>query len=238
MRWSKSVCVCSVTVAFVADRLLHQTVFCELSIAVLRSLVEDEGARFPGIAESWFMSISKKLSIIPALALLVALADGCASGPSIRSQTDPAADFSKYRTFAFLDEVASDKAAYETFASQYLKTAIAREMQARGFQKAGADADLLVNFHVLTKDKVSVSQTPGGYYVYRRGYYGWGAGGTTNVQNYTEGTLNIDVADRAQKKLLWEGVAVGRVKESARKNPQPAIDAVVAQVFEQFPKQS
>lgn len=184
------------------------------------------------------MSTWQKLSILPALALLIALTSGCASGPSIRSQTDPTADFSRYRSFAFLDEIASGQAAYATFASQSLKAAIAREMQARGFQKAGADADLLVNFNVLTKDKVSVSQTPSGYYGYRRGFYGWGAGGTTSVQNYTEGTLNIDVADRAQKKLLWEGVAVGRVKESARTNPQPAIDAVVAQIFEQFPKQS
>jgi hypothetical protein len=186
--------------------------------------------------ESWLMSTWQKLSIIPALALLIAVMSGCASGPSIRSQTDPTADFSGYKSFAFLDEIASGQAAYATFASQSLKAAIAREMQARGFQKAGADADLLVNFNVLTKDKVSVSQTPSGYYGYRRGFYGWGAGGTTNVQSYTEGTLNIDVADRAQKKLLWEGVAVGRVKESARTNLQSAIDAVVAQIFEQFPK--
>jgi hypothetical protein len=45
------------------------------------------------------------------------------------------------------------------------------------------------------------------------------------------------VADRVQKKLLWEDVAVGRVKESERANLQPAIDAVVAQIFDQFPKQ-
>ncbi len=186
--------------------------------------------------ESWLMSTWQKLSIIPALALLIAVTSGCASGPAIRSQTDATADFSRYKSFAFLDEVAGGQAAYATFASQYLKAAIAREMQARGFQKGGADAELLVNFHVLTKDKVSISQTPSGYYGYRRGYYGWGAGGTTNVQNYTEGTLNIDVADRAQKKLLWEGVAVGRVKESARTNLQPAIDSVVAQIFGQFPK--
>ena len=76
------------------------------------------------------------------------------------------------------------------------------------------------------------------YYGYRGGMYGWGMGvGTeTNVQNYTEGTLNIDVVDRAQKKLLWEGVAVGRIREKALNDPQPVIEAVVTQVFEKFPK--
>ena len=220
---------------------------CELLIAALHSSVEDRGNAVVEVplvviihisSESAFMNMPRKLSI-PALALLIVLVGGCASGPSIHSQSDPAADFSRYTTFAFLDAAAGEQAAYASFASQYLKTAITREMQARGFRKADEAADLLVNFQVLTKDKVRVSQTPSGYYGYRRGFYGWAAAPatTTNVQNYTEGTLNIDVADRVQKKLLWEGVAVGRVKESDRANLQPAIDAVVAQIFERFPKQ-
>ncbi len=188
--------------------------------------------------ESVFMNMPRKLSA-PALALLIVLVGGCASGPSIHSQIDPAADFSRYTTFAFLDDAVGGQAAYASFASQYLKTAITREMQAHGFRKTDAAADLLVNFQVLTKDKVSVSQTPAGYYGYRRRFYGRAVAPATitNVQNYTQGTLNIDAADRVQKKLLWEGVAVGRVNESDRANLQPAIDAVVAQIFDQFPKQ-
>jgi len=57
----------------------------------------------------------------------------------------------------------------------------------------------------------------GGYYGYRRGYYGtWGGygyGTTTHINNYTEGTINVDIVDRAQKRMVWEGVAAGRVDE-------------------------
>ena len=34
--------------------------------------------------------------------------------------------------------------------------------------------------------------------------------------------------------LIWEGVAEGRVSESAMKNPRAAIDAVVAELFQRF----
>lgn len=174
-----------------------------------------------------------------ALVLGAALLAACASKPTIRSNLDPAANFSTYRTFAFYDEVGGGKAKYDSFANQYIKNAIVREMQARGLQRADA-ADLLVNIHVQAKDKVRVSESPayyGGYYGYRGGAYGWGAGVSTTVDNYTEGTLNIDVVDRGTSKLVWEGIAVGRISDKSRDNPQPAIDAVVKQVFERFPVQ-
>ncbi|HEY4370122.1 MAG TPA: DUF4136 domain-containing protein [Steroidobacteraceae bacterium] len=176
-----------------------------------------------------------------SLAVLVALLAACASKPTIRSNVDPAVNFSQYRSFGFLDEATGHKATYDSFANQYIKSAVVREMQARGLQQAEAP-DLLVNVHVQTKDKVRVSETPGtyagGYYGYRGGMYGWGAGvSSTTVDQYTEGTLNVDVIDRATSKLVWEGIAVGRISSKARDNPQPAIDVVVKQVFERYPAQ-
>lgn len=174
--------------------------------------------------------------MLPLVAITVLLA-ACASKPEIRSNVDPATDFSRYRTFGFYDETTGRKPAYESFADQYIKSAIVRELQARGLQQSQAP-DLLVNIHVQTKDKMRVSETPSasyGYYGYRGSMYGWGSGVATTVENYTEGTLNIDVIDRTSSKLLWEGIAVGRINEQARENMQPAIDAVVKQVFERFP---
>ena len=94
-----------------------------------------------------------------------------------------------------------------------------------------------MNTHVQTQEKVKVTESPSGYYGYRYGMYGWGAGVSTTVDNYTEGTLNVDVIDAATNRLVWEGVAIGRIHEKARDDPQPAIDEVVRQVFEKFPRQ-
>lgn len=177
--------------------------------------------------------VRRAIWILP-LASLVLIS--CASGPKIRSQSDPGADFSSYRTFGFLDESTGAQPAYSSFVAQYLKKAVTREMQARGISPA-ADPDLLVNFNLVTKDKVQVSQTPSAYYGYRHGY-SWGGGmgyGGTDVSSYTEGTLNVDVIERSKMQLVWEGTAVGRVTEKVLQDPEPAVSRVVTQVFEKFP---
>jgi hypothetical protein len=183
------------------------------------------------------INVSWTSSIRVSTALVALLLWACVSqGPSIRAQSDPSADFSRYRTYAFFDEVSGSNIAYDAFIAKYLKEAIAREMQARGYRH-DQNPDLLVNFNVLAQDKVSVSQTPTGYYGYRRGLYGgWGgAAYQTDVRTYTQGTLNIDVVESATRQLIWEGVAVGQIRDKALENPQPAINAVVTQVFSKFP---
>lgn len=179
------------------------------------------------------------IRVLPLLCIALGMAlAACTSGPTVRSQSDPGADFSRYRTFGFFDESTAAKPAYSSFVAQYLKKAVTQEMQARGISPA-ANPDLLVNFNLVTKDKVQVSQTPTAYYGYRRGY-SWGGMGmgyeTTDVSNYTEGTLNVDVIDRSKMQLVWEGTAVGRVTDKALENPEPAINQTIKQVFEKFPR--
>lgn len=158
---------------------------------------------------------------------------GCAaSGPTIRSDVDPGAEFSSFRTFGFFP--ASTPAGYSSFISQYLQEAISRELTARGYTLADT-ADLMVNFHIQARDAVEVTQTPATYYGWRSAYR-WGAmPHETNVRQYTEGTLNIDLVNRSRGELVWAGVAVGRIKQQSLKDPQPAINAVVAQIFERYP---
>jgi hypothetical protein len=177
-----------------------------------------------------------KTMVRGALMIAVASVAACVSKPTIHSNLDPAADFSKFQSYGYFDEVTGRAPAYDSFATRYIKNSIDHEMQQRGFKKSN-QPQLLINTHVKTKDKVQVTETPaaGGYYGYRYGMYGWGAGVSTNVDNYTEGTLNVDVVDVASKKLLWEGIAVGRIHEKSRDDPQAAINEVVRQIFERFP---
>ena len=171
--------------------------------------------------------------------LTAALLAACAAPtPTIRTQTDAGANFSAYQTFGFFDELPGQQAPYASFVDQHIKDAIATEMQARGYRKE-ANGQLLINYHRQRSDKVKVTQTtvPTGFYGYRRGFYtmGGGAAVTTDVQNYREGTLLIDIVDGSAKKLLWESVAVGRVTDAVLNNPEAAIDAAVKQMFVEFP---
>lgn len=173
--------------------------------------------------------------LIPVAAALLA---ACAAPtPTIRSQTEPGTNFSAYQTFGFFDELPGQQAPYESFVDKHIKDAIATEMQARGYRRE-VNGQLLINYHRQRTDKVKVTQTtaPTGFYGYRRGFYTWGgAAVTTDVQNYREGTLIIDVVDGAAKKLLWESVAVGRVTEDMLENPEAVIDSAVKQMFLEFP---
>jgi len=173
-----------------------------------------------------------------------ALLAACASGPRIYSSEAPNIDVSAYRTYSYAPELGTDTPGNATtLLSQFLKSAVDREMQARGFRYQPDGGDLLVNFYVETKEKVESRTTSGagpyvgfGYYSYRRGLYtSWHTYPEQEISQYTEGTLNIDVADAAQRQLIWEGVAIGRITEEDRQNVQAAVDRVVPQIFAEFP---
>jgi hypothetical protein len=170
--------------------------------------------------------------------LAVVLFTGCASGPSIYVNADPAASFATYRTYNFVTPLGTDGPGYSSMLSQYLRQATSRELEARGYQRSD-NPDLLVNFNVQTKDKIQSTTTPsgpryGGYYGYRSGYYGVWGGYETQVTQYTEGTLSIDIVDAARKQLAWEGTAIGRVRDKHRENLKPVIDDVIAQFFAKY----
>jgi len=179
-------------------------------------------------------SIARRYGLVLFTALLVV---SCASGPAIRRDTNPAADFASYRTFGFFSPLATDKAGYETVFTTHLKSASRHAMESHGYVYSDANPDLLVNFYANVQDKQELRSTPVsvGYYGYRRGFYGGFR--TTEVQtvNYRQGTLTIDLVDARRKVLVWQATAEGRVSSEARKHPGPAIDRVVTDMMGPLP---
>ncbi len=57
----------------------------------------------------------------------------------------------------------------------------------------------------------------------------------TRVDQYTEGTLNIDVIDATTKKRGWEGRGAGWITEKDVHNMEQTVDEVVAAVMNNFP---
>lgn len=181
-----------------------------------------------------------------ALVSLTALA-ACTTGPQVQVMTDSSVNFAQYKTFGFVEPLATDKNGYQTVVSSTLKAATTREMQARGIQYDAASPQLLVNFNARLSDKMRATTTPmpvgfgygygGGYYGYRRGFYDpWPMyQNQTTVTEYTEGTLNIDVADALRKQLVWEGVVTQAISQSDYNNPAATIDAAVTAAFAKFP---
>ena len=181
-----------------------------------------------------------------ALGCGAALLAACAPAkPTLRTDFDRAANFASYRTYAYVSPVGTDNAGYSSLITQHFKQAIDTEMSARGYQKVETDPDLLVNFMANAVEKTDVRSTPSSSVTMGTGYYGYRHGmyasmpiySTPDVETvrYKVGTANVDLVDARQKKLLWTGVAEGKLTEEVMKNPQPAIASVINQLFTQFP---
>lgn len=184
-----------------------------------------------------------KLTSVPrfALMLLVLLAVGCASSPRITTDTDPSADFSRFSTFAFHEPLAVESQGYATPASERMKSAARREMESRGYRYDEASPDLWVNINAYMNERTDVVSMPtlqhSFYYSYRaRSYVAvpyWT--NRSDVYNYTEGTLNVDLVDARARRLVWEGVAVGRVARLKPAERAERIDRTMAEIFAQYP---
>ena len=176
-----------------------------------------------------------------ALLLLVALLAGCATGPRITTDTDPSADFARYRTFAFYEPLAVETKGYATPSSQRMKSAARREMESRGYVYDEAKPDLLVNINAYINERQDVISTPQlqfrTYYNYRYKSYVQTAywADRTDVYNYSEGTLNIDLVDALAKQLVWEGIAVGRMANTKPAQRDTRIDSTIGEIFAQYP---
>lgn len=189
---------------------------------------------------SAFKFFSRWVSLTAAALLLAS----CASGPTIETDYDHTADFSKYTTYGFFNPMGIENPNYSSIYGSIFRDAISKEMDSRGYRQS-ANPDLLINVSGRLQEKTKVTTTAdpymaGGYYGYRRGMYGaWGGygyGTTTHVSNYTEGTVNVDIVDRVAKRMVWEGVAVGRVHEDkSSEERRKAIHAGIKEMFAAYP---
>jgi hypothetical protein len=166
---------------------------------------------------------------------------GCATGPQVQVEMDKSADFSQFKTFAFVSPLGTDRSGYQTLVSGQLKASAQRELEARGLRYDAAAPQLLINFNASLSEKLRVSPSAGlgiGYYGYRGGLYApWPYYRDMNsVSQYTEGTLNIDVVDAARKQMVWEGVVTGSVPDHlSPEQAEAAINRALAAAFVKFP---
>lgn len=175
------------------------------------------------------------------VALFALLLVACATGPRVSTDADPQADFSRYRSFAFFEPLALESRGYSTLLSERLRDEARRQMESRGFVYDPTAPDLRVNLNALVEEKADVVAVPdvdwGWYYSYRaRAYVAVPVHGyRSQVVRYREGTINVDLVDARERRLVWEGVAVG---SAAGRNPAERRDravAAVAKIFDAFP---
>lgn len=179
-----------------------------------------------------------------ALALVVLA--GCSSTPPVIDY-DHSINFGKFKTFAFIDEHPLLRAEGAEAGSPLLEGRLIQitenVLSARGFKRV-ADreaADIAVGFTVGSREKIQVNSYPETYRPYYGGYgRGWGGAyygvsTTTSVQQYTEGTLSVDIYDVATHQPIWHGSATRRITSKMQKNPRETVNEIMVEILAGFP---
>jgi len=183
------------------------------------------------------MSSFFRTVFIIALALTMA---ACSSGAKIYVNKDPNTNLGAFYTFGFESSLGTDRDnGNQTLLSQFFVDSTRKQMELRGYTYTTETPDIIINFYVSTKEKIRTTSAPavGGYYGYRGGFYGAYGGYETNIQQYTEGTVTIDLVNNSTDKLFWEGTAVGRITSEVDENLQEAVSTVVEDIFKKYPTQ-
>jgi hypothetical protein len=178
------------------------------------------------------------------IAILVALLglSGCAT--RVRSDFDREVVFSHYKTFDWIappvraseEGLRSDPEgpfARNSLLDKRLRAAVNSNLRARGFQYVeGGESNFRLNYHVTFKDKLVGSGSDFGYTGrYHRGAFS--SGFNWSVRQYQEGTIIIDIIDRAKDQLVWRGWVVNRNRDG--NYDEAEINRAVNQILMRFP---
>jgi hypothetical protein len=151
-----------------------------------------------------------------------------------KADWDRSVDFGKFKTYSWI----SVKTSSDIWDKRVMD-AVDAQLQAKGWTKAEEGGDVGIVGITTTKDQQSLdtfySGIGGGW-----GWRGWGGGmgtATTQVNNYTVGSLVVDMYDPNTKQLIWRGNDSGTLSDNPDKNIKK-LDKAVKEMFKKFPPSS
>lgn len=162
--------------------------------------------------------------------LAVGLAFSPVSTPaqSIQTDYDRSYDFSGLKAYDFAEQVRrpNDPLAVNPMNDRRVQAALDSQLVAQGYTRdRSGKQDFFVAYHAATQNRVDVQE------------WGYGPGRLRSrridVNQYTQGTLIVDVVDAASKQLVWRGSATGTIEP---KEADKKIKKAVAKLMEQFAK--
>jgi hypothetical protein len=181
---------------------------------------------------------------INRLILSLLLVGVCCLGQDVRYNFAAGEDFSKYRTYKWVQISGSEKV--NQLAEQQLQAAVDAEMTKKGLTRTDGDnADLLIGYQAaIGQEKQYTSFNsgwgygPGWYGGGWYGAYGMGGGGMTTGETSTiyVGQVSLDMYDPAQKKLVWRGNASKTLDTKAKPEKQKKnLQKAMAKLLKNFP---
>jgi hypothetical protein len=182
----------------------------------------------------------KKLAFLVLVGL--AFGVGSARAQDVRYDFDKEKDFSKYKTYKWVQIKDADQP--DQLTANRIISAVDAELATKGMTKTEDEkADLYIGYQTaLRSEKEFTSYNTGWGYGpgWGRGWYGYGGMATTTTYGSTStvyiGQLDLSMYDSATKQLVWRGVASKTLDPKAKpeKKDKNVIKAV-QKLLKNFP---
>ena len=195
--------------------------------------------------EPYWQSLSVALRVMGVMAIAAGLIVGCADKPTYEVDFDQSFPFAQYNTYRWYDDDHNSRESqYRRYNSsdQRVRNTASQELMQRGFKEgARGQSDFWVNYHVTKRQTQKVSgQEQGMHGGVAAGTYGRsvsiGYSSGQSVKTYEDGTAVFDVIDIRTGKIVWRGVAEGRLKNNMSKADREQLTiTVVHELLKQFP---
>ena len=187
----------------------------------------------------WQKSRDWMTKLRPAL-LLPFLACSVTYAQDVRTNYMPGTDFSKYRTYGWVDEVKGVPRVGgqpDQILDTQVKQAVDAQMAAKGFTKVvdGGKADIVLGYQLAIDREKQINGFADGW----GGWVPWGGGlnsfsATTSTINI--GTFVLGIYDPAAKKLVWIGAAQHALEPSKKQEKnQERLNKGAQKLLKDFP---
>ncbi len=168
------------------------------------------------------------------MAALFMLAYSCSSVKVVTTSVE-GVDFRQYKTIEYLGWSEGSEELVNQVDKDRIVEAVGAELRSRSFERADEGADLVISLFLVLNEETGFSD----YNNHYEGYYGIGNfGGASTApfeeNEYTVGTLIIDILDAKTKLLVWQGIGTKTVDENPETR-EKSIPKSIAKIMAEFP---
>jgi hypothetical protein len=182
-----------------------------------------------------------KMKRIQMLGLAFLWLAGMAVAQDVRYNYDKSADFTKYKTYKWVEMKTSDK---DQMVDNQIRSTIDAELAKKGLTKSDSDnADLYIAYQVAisTEKQVNTFSSDfgygGGWGYYGRGYGGMGSGtSTSTTSTLYVGSLQLDFNDVAKKQAVFRAVGTKTLDPKAKpEKRQKNLAKAITKMLKNYP---
>ncbi|MDR6195975.1 DUF4136 domain-containing protein [Siphonobacter sp. SORGH_AS_0500] len=182
-----------------------------------------------------------------ALVSLIWIGSACSSVNVDKSRK---ADFSRYRTFAWMDsdvQAGKNPAYYNEIATQNLEAAVVNTLNEKGYKENTRNPDMLIGYHFFVEQRERTVSDPSpmygpymgwgrwGWQGWGPAWYGWGGGPRYRQEKYDAGTVVVDIVDAKTQKLVWRGSVEKAVDNPTQISRQ--LEREVSRIIDKVPEE-